>query len=120
MYRSVDTGTPQTLALQSDCRDANHQRFAAHRLTPAVGLLHVDIELLPANGGAAERQTVLVDTGASYLSLPSSVLQRMGYRTVGTQRVIFATGETALWSVTEVRVRLEGRERTVLAFLAGE
>lgn len=85
-----------------------------------MGLFQVDIEVLPANGGAAERQTVLVDTGASYLSLPASVLQRMGYQPIGTQRVIFATGETAIWQVTEVRVRLEGRERTVLAFRASE
>ncbi len=31
-----------------------------------------------------------------------------------------ATGETAIWQVTEIRVRLQGRERTVLAFLADE
>lgn len=85
-----------------------------------MGLFHVDIEVLPANGGAAECQTVLVDTGASYLSLPASVLGRLGYQPVGAQRVIFATGETAIWQVTEVRVRIEGRERTVLAFLADE
>jgi clan AA aspartic protease len=85
-----------------------------------VGLFHVDIEVLPAAGGAAERQTVLVDTGASYLSLPARVLDRLGYQPIGTQRVVFATGATAVWDVTEVRVRLEGRERTVLAFLAEE
>ena len=85
-----------------------------------MGLFHVDLEVLPANGGTAERQTVLVDTGASYLSLPASVLRRLGYVPVDTQRVVFATGETAIWHVTEVRVRLEGRERTVLAFLANE
>jgi clan AA aspartic protease len=90
------------------------------RLTSAVGLFYVDIEVLPANGGAAERQTVLVDTGASYLSLPARVLDRLGYQPIGTQRVVFATGATAVWDVTEVRVRLEGRERTVLAFLAEE
>lgn len=60
------------------------------------------------------------DTGASYLSLPARVLERMGYRPIGDQRVVFATGETAIWRVTEIRVRLEGRERTVLAFLADE
>jgi clan AA aspartic protease len=86
----------------------------------AVGLFHVDVDVLSADGGTAERQTVLVDTGASYLSLPARVLDRLGYRAIGAQRVVFATGETAVWSVTEVRVRLEGRERTVLAFLAAD
>jgi clan AA aspartic protease len=85
-----------------------------------VGLFHVDIEVLPANGGMAERQTVVVDTGASYLSLPASVLGRLGYQPIGDQRVIFATGETAISKVTEIRIRLEGRERTVLVFLAEE
>jgi len=85
-----------------------------------MGLFHVDIDVLPSNGGTAERQTVLVNTGASYLSLPASVLGRLGYHPVGVQRVIFATGETAIWQVTEIRVRLQGRERTVLAFLADE
>lgn len=32
--------------------------------------------------------------------------------------MIFGTGQTATWEVTEVRARLQGRERTVLAFLA--
>ena len=86
----------------------------------AMGLFHVDIEVLPSNGGRAERHAVLVDTGASYLSLPASLLVRLGYRPVGMQRVIFATGETAVWPVAEIRVRLEGRERTVLAFVADE
>jgi len=85
-----------------------------------VSLFHVDIEVLSANGGTPERQAVLVDTGASYLSLPPSLLDRLGYRPVGTQRVIFATGETAVWPVTEIRVRLDGRERMVLAFAADE
>ncbi len=44
-----------------------------------MGLFHVDIDVLPSNGGTAELQTVLVDTGASYLSLPASVLGRLGY-----------------------------------------
>ena len=62
----------------------------------------------------------MVDIGASYLSLPRSVLTRLGYHSLDTQRVIFATGQSAVWHVTEVRVRLEDRERTVLAFFADE
>lgn len=59
-----------------------------------------------------------MDTGASYLALPRSLLLALGYRAVDRQRVIFATGQTDTREVTEVRVRLHGRERTVLAFLA--
>jgi clan AA aspartic protease len=86
----------------------------------AVGIFQVQIEVLPANGGAPAVERVLVDTGASYLALPRSLLISLGYRPVDTQRVVFTTGETAVWEVAEVRIRLEGRERTVLALLASD
>ncbi len=85
-----------------------------------MGLFHIDIELLPAEGGAPRTHHVLVDTGASYLALPRGLVASLGYRGIDHQHVIFATGETATWEVAEVRVRLEGRERTVLTFLAPE
>ncbi|MFQ5350971.1 MAG: aspartyl protease family protein, partial [Thermoanaerobaculia bacterium] len=44
----------------------------------------------------------LVDTGASYLALPRSLLTGLGYRAVDRQRVVFATGQTAVWEVAEV------------------
>jgi clan AA aspartic protease len=83
-----------------------------------MGTLHVDIEILAADEHASEHHAALVDTGASYLSLPRTVLQRLGYRSLDTQRVVFATGQSAVWHVTEVKVRLQGRERTVIAFMA--
>lgn len=85
-----------------------------------MGLVNVEIEVLPVNGGPGERQTVLVDTGASYMSLPASVLARLGYRPVRSQRVVFATGEVAVWPVAEIKVRLLGLEQTGLAFMATE
>jgi len=86
----------------------------------AMATFHVDIEIVAADADETERHSALVDTGASYLSLPHSVLGRLGYRPLGTQRVIFATGQAAVWQVTEVKMRLEGLERTVIAFLADD
>jgi len=83
-----------------------------------MGLFNVEVEVLPANGGSPRACRVLVDTGASYLSLPRSLLVSLGYQAIDRQPVVFATGEKAIWEVAEIRVRLEGRERTVLAFLA--
>ncbi|MBI3635118.1 MAG: aspartyl protease family protein [Candidatus Rokubacteria bacterium] len=85
-----------------------------------MGIFHVDIEIVAADAAEAERHRALVDTGASYLSLPRAVLGRLGYRPLGTQRVLFATGQAAVWPVTEVKVRLDGRERTVIAFFADD
>jgi clan AA aspartic protease len=83
-----------------------------------MGLFRVALEIVEAGDRAREAQVALVDTGASYLSLPRSVLERLGYRPLDSQRVVFANGETAIWPVTEVKIRLEGRERTVIAFMA--
>jgi len=85
-----------------------------------MGTFQVQIEVLPADGGHAAVRTVLVDTGASYLALPRTLLTSLGYRPLDTQRVVFATGEIAVWDVAEVKIRLQGRERTVLTFLAPE
>ena len=87
-------------------------------MTLTMGLLTVDIEVIAANEATSEAHPALVDTGASYLSLPRTVLERLGYEPLDTQRVVFANGETAVWNVTEVTVRLGGRERTVIAFMA--
>jgi clan AA aspartic protease len=83
-----------------------------------MGLFTADIEVIAANDTRSEEHPALVDTGASYLSLPRTVLERLGYEPLDTQRVVFANGETAVWDVTEVTVRLGGRERTVIAFMA--
>ncbi|MBM3221245.1 MAG: hypothetical protein FJZ38_21650 [Candidatus Rokubacteria bacterium] len=83
-----------------------------------MGLFSVDIEVIGFEQHEAEEHTALVDTGASYLSLPATALERLGYRSLGMQRVIFADGSAALWPITEVKVRLESRERTVIAFMA--
>ncbi len=72
-----------------------------------MGLFQVEIEVLPANGGAPERVSVLVDTGASYLALPRSLVVSLGYQPMDRQRVVFGTGETAVWEVAEIRETLE-------------
>ena len=86
----------------------------------AMGIFYVNIDVVAASGADAERRPVLVDTGASYLSLAASLLRRLGYRPLDHQRVVFATGQVAVWPVTEVMVRLADRQRTVIAFFADE
>ena len=87
--------------------------FGAPMYSIAMGIFHVDIDVIASSDSDAERHIVLVDTGASYLALPGSVLRRLGYRPLDTQRVIFATGQVAVWPVAEVKVRLAD------AYLAG-
>ncbi len=83
-----------------------------------MGVFRVEIQVLRPTGDPGKTLSVLVDTGASYLCLPKSLLSSLGYRAVDQQRVVLASGETVTWDVAEVRVRLQGRERTALAFMA--
>lgn len=83
-----------------------------------MGLFRVEIQVLGPAGDPGKTLSVLVDTGASYLCLPKSLLISLGYRAIDQQRVVLASGETVTWDVAEVRARLQGRERTALAFMA--
>jgi predicted aspartyl protease len=40
-----------------------------------MGIVYVEIDVAAAAGETAERHQLMVDTGASYLSLPGSVLR---------------------------------------------
>ena len=86
----------------------------------AMGTFSAEIEIFAVDGTASESHAAVVDTSASYLSLPRSILERLGYRSIDTQRVISASGQTTIWHVTEVKIRLEGRELTVLVVMADD
>jgi predicted aspartyl protease len=52
----------------------------------------------------------LVDTGATYVSLTTSDIRRLGLRTVRQRRVTTATGKTIQQIFSAVRVTAEGRD----------
>jgi clan AA aspartic protease len=61
---------------------------------------------------------VLVDTGAMYTLLPADVVAQLELRALEDWQAQLASGERVVYPLGEVRVRLEGRERTTL-FAAG-
>jgi clan AA aspartic protease len=60
----------------------------------------------------------LVDTGATYSLLPREIVDRLGLTTPEELSAVLASGERVVYGVGEVRVRLDGRERTAVS-LAG-
>ena len=59
----------------------------------------------------SRRQTVglLVDTGATYTTLPGEVVQALGCSPVGRRRVQLADGREEEWAVATVLIELEGQ-----------
>ena len=61
---------------------------------------------------------LLVDTGAMYTLLPAEVVASLALRAVDDWQAQLASGERVVYPLGEVRLRLDGRERTT-TFVAG-
>jgi aspartyl protease family protein len=82
-----------------------------------MGVFHVTIEAADRNGTRFEPVDVLVDTGATYTTLPAEMLRRFGVQPIRRQRFLLADGSEMTKEVGEARVRVEGREQnTVVVF----
>lgn len=76
-----------------------------------MGTFHV--EMTVKNLHAPEhRRTVraLVDTGATYTTLPREVVDALGCQPIGTRRVLPANGQEEEWPVAAVSLSLQGQE----------
>jgi len=58
-------------------------------------------------------EQALVDTGASTLSLPSSLIKQLGLTKVSTRRITTATGQSHADRYSAVRLKIEERDATV-------
>lgn len=70
-------------------------------------------------GPSGERETLeaLVDTGASFTTVPASVLERLGVRPHRSMRFRLADGRLADWPLGWVTVEIDGqREQSIVAF----
>ena len=77
-----------------------------------IGTFHGPLTVLSADGDREETVEALVNTGATYTSLPVSLLARLG---VAPQRHLefeLANGEVIVQEIGESRLRVEGVEAT--------
>jgi clan AA aspartic protease len=58
-------------------------------------------------------EQALVDTGASTLSLPSSLIKQLGLTKVSTRRITTAAGQSHADRYSAVRLKIEERDATV-------
>ena len=82
-----------------------------------MGLFRV-VGKVTGENNRTEDIDLLVDTGASYLTLPADVAQRLGLRTLRDQVILTAGGRREEWPVAEVRIAVEGREAPTVCFVA--
>lgn len=62
--------------------------------------------------------SLLVDTGATYTTLPAETAEALGLTPIDRRRVLLADGREDVWPVAPIFVRLEGREAPTLALIA--
>ena len=78
-----------------------------------MGTFTVNMRIIGTNG-LTEDVDALVDTGATYASLPTSLLQRLEIAPLETGSFRTATGEVVEMNLGQVEVELDGRRRVIL------
>jgi aspartyl protease family protein len=56
------------------------------------------------------RVSAMVDTGATYTTLPEEVVEAIGCAPVGSRQVVLADGREEEWPMTYVWITVDGRE----------
>jgi len=72
----------------------------------------------PEHRERAVTAAFLVDTGAFHSQLPAEIIERLGLEAEEDFEAVLASGETVVYKLGEVRIRLDDRERTT-TFVAG-
>lgn len=62
------------------------------------------------DAGRSQTLSALVDTGATYTTLPRDITNSLGCQPIGTRRVLLANGNEEEWPVTAVLLTLAGQE----------
>lgn len=91
------------------------------RMAPGsiVGTFAVSVRLQGPTGRTIDVEA-LVDTGATHTLVPGSVLVELGVQPIERVPFRLADERTVEYGVGEVRVRLDGRERTTVVIFGPE
>ena len=79
-----------------------------------VGTFTHPITLYSDGRSVAETVDALVDTGATFLTMPADMLDRLGVEPFQSVTLCLANGEVEQRHIGEVRVQLDGQERTAV------
>ena len=79
-----------------------------------MGTFTHPITLYSDDRSVAETVDALVDTGATFLTMPVDMLDRLGVEPFQSVTLRLANGEVEQRRIGEVRVQLDGQERTAV------
>jgi anthranilate phosphoribosyltransferase len=85
-----------------------------------MGTFHEQIEVSASEHGPFEAIEALVDSGATYTSLPAAVLERLGVQPIDVETFIMADGTRHERRVGEAVIRVEGRSRTSMVIFGDD
>jgi len=80
-----------------------------------MGSFHVPIDIGHLGGGSLTRFEALVDTGATYTSVPRDQLERLGVRSDEQWPFILADGREVAYDIAWVRIRIANRSQPTIA-----
>ena len=75
-----------------------------------MGTFYHEMQIYSVSRDRVETVDALVDTGASYSQIPSSILRGLGISPTDTVEAVLADGRIVEDPAAEVRVRIGGRE----------
>src|SRR2546430_935100 len=83
-----------------------------------MGTFHVEIEVGDSHGSRYERIDALVDTGATYTSLPRPLLEALGIVPHARERFVLADGRRVEREIGRAWVRIADRSEATLVVFA--
>ncbi len=84
-----------------------------------MGIFHATIEIGDPAGQRFESVDALVDTGASYTSVPASLLERLGVKREDRMAFVLADGSQHEKEIGQTWVRVDGK-RVITIVIFGE
>lgn len=85
-----------------------------------MGTFTYPIEVISADGSRSETVYATVDTGSTYTCLPANLLRGLGIMPIERIKSELADGSIVEDDVGEVRVRVEGVERSTIVIFTDE
>ncbi len=85
-----------------------------------MGTFHVSMEIGDPEGGRYEEIQALVDTGATYTSVPGSLLRSLGVTPYDRLTFIQADGSKFERDIGETKARINGKPVTTIIIFAEE
>ena len=85
-----------------------------------MGTFTCPIEVISADGSRSETVDATVDTGSTYTCLPANLLGELGIEPRWSIQSELADGSIVQDPIGEVRVRVEGIERSTIVVFVGE